>query len=188
MATAEEYDSQEGDPSVQWPEGADDVECPIDGCDYSGSQESVEGHISGKKDEAHEGTGRDYRDQLRPSDGDEGGSVESGGDTSRESSSSEEGSSDEGSATNPDESSEADSSEETEPSVSSEAVAAGAAAGGASILAMDNSKYLVLGGLVGVVLVVAWLYYRSDSSESSEGQESQQEESEVETVSGGLHS
>jgi hypothetical protein len=41
------------------------VECPVDGCDYSGSVGSVEGHISGSQSGGHRGkVGRHYRDEL----------------------------------------------------------------------------------------------------------------------------
>jgi hypothetical protein len=42
------------------------VECPIDGCDYSGDIDSVEGHISGSRDDGHSGkVGQNYRSELR---------------------------------------------------------------------------------------------------------------------------
>lgn len=37
------------------PSESDIVECPADGCDYSGFRSSVLGHYSGKQDEAHRG-------------------------------------------------------------------------------------------------------------------------------------
>lgn len=41
------------------------VECPIGGCDYCGLPQSVEAHISGKRDEAHKGEwGLVHRAQL----------------------------------------------------------------------------------------------------------------------------
>jgi len=45
------------------------AECPL--CEeYSGSEESVEAHISSKSDEDHQGEiGKDYRDQLRSAGG-----------------------------------------------------------------------------------------------------------------------
>lgn len=42
-----------------------DVECPIDGCGYSGSVKSVEGHISGATSGEHGGAvGQNYRGDL----------------------------------------------------------------------------------------------------------------------------
>lgn len=41
------------------------VECPVDGCDYSGSVGSVEAHISGSQSGDHRGkVGRHFRDEL----------------------------------------------------------------------------------------------------------------------------
>ena len=31
------------------------VECPADGCDYTGPEQSVIGHYSGSRDDAHQG-------------------------------------------------------------------------------------------------------------------------------------
>lgn len=42
------------------------VECPIDDCDYSGDIDSVEGHISGSRDNGHSGkVGQNFRSELR---------------------------------------------------------------------------------------------------------------------------
>jgi len=41
------------------------VECPFDGCDYTGSVDSVEGHISGSQSGDHRGeVGRHFREEL----------------------------------------------------------------------------------------------------------------------------
>lgn len=41
------------------------VECPFDGCDYTGSVGSVEGHISGSQSGDHQGeVGRHFREEL----------------------------------------------------------------------------------------------------------------------------
>jgi hypothetical protein len=41
------------------------VECPFDGCDYTGSVGSVEGHISGSQSGDHQGeVGRHFRGDL----------------------------------------------------------------------------------------------------------------------------
>lgn len=46
--------------------------CPMDGCDYEGAVRSVEAHISGKNDEAHEGKlGRNWRRTIEASHGDD---------------------------------------------------------------------------------------------------------------------
>lgn len=42
-----------------------DVECPLDGCEYTGSVKSVEAHISGNSRGEHQGkVGRQFRDRL----------------------------------------------------------------------------------------------------------------------------
>jgi hypothetical protein len=40
------------------------VECPVDGCDYTGEKGSVVAHASGKRDEAHTGIGYQKARQL----------------------------------------------------------------------------------------------------------------------------
>lgn len=56
------------------------LSCPF--CDYTGSRASIEGHISGKTDEAHQGkVGRDWRGSFAPVEVEKGSgeSTESGG-------------------------------------------------------------------------------------------------------------
>lgn len=43
-----------------------EVDCPVDGCDYSGEPNSVEAHISSSTDDDHSGkAGSEYRDELQ---------------------------------------------------------------------------------------------------------------------------
>jgi hypothetical protein len=44
----------------------DDVECPVDGCEYSGEKDSVEAHISSSTDGEHSGkSGSEFRSELQ---------------------------------------------------------------------------------------------------------------------------
>lgn len=43
-----------------------EVDCPVDGCDYSGEASSVEAHISSSTDDGHSGkAGSEYREELQ---------------------------------------------------------------------------------------------------------------------------
>ena len=43
-----------------------EVDCPVDGCDYSGEASSVEAHISSSIDDGHSGkAGSEYREELQ---------------------------------------------------------------------------------------------------------------------------
>jgi len=55
------------------------VDCPADGCDYSGPKSSVLGHYSGKRDDAHTGGYLEAKEMI------DGGEMvtESGEDTSQ---------------------------------------------------------------------------------------------------------
>jgi hypothetical protein len=55
--------------------GSTEATCPIEGCDYTGAPQSVEGHISAETDSKHQGSvGQQYRDEIRASAGDAPGS------------------------------------------------------------------------------------------------------------------
>jgi hypothetical protein len=56
----------------------DMVECPADGCDYTGLAESVKGHYSGKQDGEHSG-GWDTAEDLLDETETESDSTDSGG-------------------------------------------------------------------------------------------------------------
>lgn len=49
------------------------AQCPMDGCDYTGPTRSVEAHLSGSSDEAHQGQlGRNWRSTIEASHADDG--------------------------------------------------------------------------------------------------------------------
>lgn len=55
------------------------VQCPVEDCDYSGLPDSVAGHYSGKRDDAHKGTYREVLKRLETDLESQDGSKDEGG-------------------------------------------------------------------------------------------------------------
>jgi len=142
-------------------ETAETVVCPLPGCDYEGAPSSVEGHISGKSDELHEGElGRNYREELRGDGAEDRDEVEVAGVDQWD--------------LDPEESEESAPEESEEESAERPVPEDGGVPG--IPLPMDKTTLALVAGLI-VVLALLWRSgYFSDDGSDQEGDDQEETE------------
>jgi hypothetical protein len=147
-----------------------EVECPMDGCDYTGEPPSVEGHISAMRDAAHKGeTGSQHRHLFAPESDTDSEATEGATESSTEEEAPQEApeypSVDAGPQSGGGDTTGTDSGEG-----SVGAVETGGVLGGTMVAAMwDEMGTTQQVTVVVVAVVVLWLYFGgSDSPSGSE--------------------
>jgi hypothetical protein len=172
-----------------------EVECPMDGCDYTGEPDSVEGHISAMRDDAHQGeTGSQHRHLFAPGDDTEGGATDETTESATEPEVLEDVADAPGSGgprsadrdTSGDDGSDGAGFSPLLGALPGVAVTAGAAAEAADGGAEMEVDWVTLGIGVAVVVVVAWLLLRDGDSSSEPTTVEPEEDREEFEQAGGL--